>query len=210
MEPKFDNIISNVTVAENAAKIRRNLFPQSKRIQKMEIWDVFNKDGKPTGRTVPRKSPILRKGEYHLVVHIWTTDGRGNLLIQKRSESKTLMPGQWAATGGAAVAGEDSRTAAVRELKEELGIEKCVCDLKLLKRITRRNSFVDVYLTKARVLVNTLSLQLEEVAEARWVSPDCLKRMIERGEFHDYGKAYFETLFAALENWKESQDEQAT
>ncbi len=176
----------------------------------MEIWDVFNKDGKPTGRTVERRNPILRKGEYHLVVHIWTTDGRGNLLIQRRSDSKPLMPGLWAATGGAAVSGENSRLAAVRELKEELGIDKKENEIRLIKRIIKRNSFVDVYFTKASVKVDTLSLQTEEVAEARWVSPDCLKRMVERGEFHDYGKGYFDTVFAALDKEGSAQNAKTT
>ena len=90
----------------------------------MESWDILSRNGKPTGKTVSRMCPILRRGEYHLVVHIWTVDGKGNVLIQRRSDQKPLMPGEWAATGGAAVSGETSRFAACRELKEELGIEK--------------------------------------------------------------------------------------
>ena len=36
---------------------------------------------------------------------------------------RKLMPGEWAATGGSAVSGEDSLAAALRELNEEIGFE---------------------------------------------------------------------------------------
>ncbi len=176
----------------------------------MEIWDIYDRGGRPTGRTVSRRCSILRRGEYHLVVHIWITDGRGNTLIQRRSDSRPFMPGVWAATGGAAVSGEGSSLAAARELREELGIQKAPEELKLLRRITRRNSFVDVYFTRAAVRVDRLSLQREEVAEARWVSAESLKRMIIKGSFHDYGREYFETVFAELKKEQVKANEQAT
>ncbi len=176
----------------------------------MEIWDIYDRDGRLTGRTVTRRSPILRKGEYHLVVHVWITDGHGNFLIQRRSESKPLMPGKWAATGGAAVSGESSDTAAVRELGEELGINKKPSELKLLGRIVRRNSFVDVYLATAEARVDLLSLQREEVAEARWVSVATLVKMIEKGAFHNYGKEYFDLVFACTKKGIGKENEQTT
>lgn len=164
----------------------------------MENWDILNRNGRPTGRTVSRKCPILRRGEYHLVVHIWTVDGKGKILIQRRSDSKPLMPGEWAATGGAAIAGEASRFAACRELKEELGIEKQREELLYVTRMIRRNSLLDVYLTFADCDIEDLKLQEDEVAEVKWVSAEELAEMIEKGEFHNYGKEYFDKLFAAF------------
>ena len=88
----------------------------------MELWDVYSAEGRLTGRTVVRGGNTLRAGEYHLVVHIWPLNDYGSILIQKRTKTKKLMPGMWAATGGAAMAGETSERAARRELGEELGI----------------------------------------------------------------------------------------
>lgn len=167
--------------------------------ENMESWDILNRNGKPTGRTVSRMCPILRRGEYHLVVHIWTVDGRGNVLIQRRSDQKPLMPGEWAATGGAAVSGEASRFAACRELKEELGITKARDELVYVTRMVRRNSLVDIYLTFTDCDPADLVLQEDEVAEVKWVSTKELADMVSRGEFHNYGKEYFEKLFAAFE-----------
>ena len=83
-----------------------------------EKWDILNEKGVPTGRTTLRGNYLFKKGEYHLVVHIWIVSEDGRVLIQRRSEKKPLMPGEWAATGGAAKAGEDSFSAASRELFE--------------------------------------------------------------------------------------------
>ena len=31
-----------------------------------------------------------------------------------------------------------------------------------------------------------------------WVTPDELKRMIKKGEFHNYGMEYFDTVFSLI------------
>lgn len=163
----------------------------------MELWDVLTADGEPTGRTIARGASTLKSGEYHLVVHIWPLNDYGSILIQKRTKSKRLMPDTWAATGGAAIAGETSLEAASRELHEELGIKPEKGEMQLVKRIKRRNSLLDVWTIKKNVRVPELRLQKSEVAEAKWVSLDTLNAMIENGDFHDYGKEYF-TLVRGL------------
>ena len=89
----------------------------------IEIWDVLDENGALTGKTALRGKGVLKSGEYHLVVHIWIVSSTGMFLIQRRADDKKLMPGEWAATGGAAISGEDSFAAAKRELFEELGIK---------------------------------------------------------------------------------------
>ena len=158
----------------------------------MEIWDILDRYGNPTGKTVVRGKRGLMKGEYHLVVHIWVIDKNGNFLIQRRSDDRPLMPGEWAATGGAAMAGEDSFTAAKRELKEELGLEP---EIKFIQRIKRRNSFIDIWGAEVKCTVDSLKLQKSEVACAKWVSAQTLEKMVKKGEFHNYGRDYFNIIF---------------
>ena len=165
----------------------------------MEMWDILNADGVPTGKTTPRGKCSLKAGEYHLVVHIWVVSPRGEFLIQRRSDTKKLMPGEWAATGGAAISGEDSYTAANRELYEELGVASNKQTLKKLTRIKRRNSLLDLWFVNTYIKESRLKLQEDEVAEARWVSRDEFKNMIKNGEFHNYGKEYFDTLFQKID-----------
>ncbi|MBQ4119345.1 MAG: NUDIX domain-containing protein [Clostridia bacterium] len=166
---------------------------------KTEIWDVLDGEGNPTGKTVARGRYFLKPGEYHLVVHIWIISTGGRFLLQRRSDRKKLMPGEWAATGGAAISGESSFTAANRELFEELGIASNEQTLKKILRLKRRNSLLDIWLITSDVSESELTLQESEVAEARWVTRDELDDMIKKGHFHNYGKDYFKCVLEAIE-----------
>lgn len=164
-----------------------------------EKWDILDSGGNPTGKTTFRGHNFFKPGEYHLVVHIWVISSDGKLLIQKRADTKKLMPGEWAATGGAAISGEDSFTAAKRELFEELGIPSDKSTLKKTVRIKRRNSLLDIWLTVCDTPAEQLTLQDSEVAEAKWVTKEELVRMIEKGEFHNYGREYFNLIFEKIQ-----------
>lgn len=167
-----------------------------------EKWDILRSDGSSTGRTTLRGKCVLRPGEYHLVVHIWIMSSDGRFLVQRRSEQKRLMPGEWAATGGAAIAGEDSFTAANRELFEELGISSDKMTLRKLVRIKRRNSLLDVWFVNCDVESEQLHLQESEVAEAKWVTREEFKEMIDNGTYHNYGREYFNTVFQKIDELK--------
>ena len=75
----------------------------------MELWDIYDKNKKPTGRTMKRNDWHLKDGEYHL--------------ITKRVMTKAWAPGWWEVSGGAAQAGEASYDAVLREVKEETGLD---------------------------------------------------------------------------------------
>ncbi len=170
----------------------------------VEKWDVLNSYGKSTGRTILRGRAFLKPGEYHLVVHIWIISPNGKILIQRRADDKKLMPGEWAATGGAAISGESSFAAAKRELFEELGIKSNRDNLIKLLRLKRKNSFLDVWAITTDVPASSLVLQKSEVSSAKWVGRDELKSMIENGEFHNYGDEYFDSVFEKLDDYRGS------
>ncbi len=165
----------------------------------MEVWDILDKNGVPTGKTVERKRICLGKGEYHLVVHIWILGNDGRVLIQRRSFDKPLMPGEWAAIGGSALSGESALAAAKRELSEEMGIETEETDLKLIKNMVRKNSILNIFMVCRTMPISDLTLQVEEVSEAKWVHRNKLRQMIKNGEFHNYGKEYFDAVFQAFD-----------
>ena len=165
----------------------------------MEIWEILDRNGVPTGKTVERKRVCLARGEYHLVVHIWILGSDGRVLIQRRSFNKPLMSGEWAAIGGSAVVGETSAEAARRELAEEMGIQAEPNELRLIKQMVRKNSILNIYLLCSDVAVSDLVLQEEEVSEAKWVHRNKLRQMIKTNKFHNYGNEYFEAVFAAFD-----------
>ncbi len=164
----------------------------------MERWDVLNRSGEKTGETLTRGEQ-LQDGQFHLVVHVWFWDGQ-RLLIQKRSLRCEVMPGVWACTSGSVVSGESSRSAALREVKEELGISLAENDLHFIRRFRRKNSFVDLFLVHRSFDSSQCTLQDDEVDDIRWVSKDTLKHMILDSKFHNYGQGYFRYLFFCLKN----------
>lgn len=105
----------------------------------MEFWDIYDKDKKPTGRTMKKNDWILKDGEYHLSVLgvIHRPDGR--FLITQRVMTKAWAPGWWEVSGGAAQAGESSFTAVCREVKEEVGLDVSQCPGGLAYTYHREN-----------------------------------------------------------------------
>ena len=170
----------------------------NKNFMLFEKWDILDENGRFLGKTVFRSKAQLKPGEYHLVVHIWVISPDGKILIQRRSDKKKLMPGEWAATGGAAISGEDSFTAASRELFEELGIRSNKDTLKQILRLKRRNSLLDIWLIVCNTPADKLHLQKSEVAEAKWVTKEELESMIKNNKYHNYGREYFSRIFERI------------
>ena len=89
----------------------------------MERMDLYDAQRRPLGRTAERgeKRP---EGIYHLMAHILVFHPDGRILIQRRQPFKKYWSGLWdITTGGGALAGEDTARAAMREAREELGLE---------------------------------------------------------------------------------------
>ena len=89
-------------------------------------------------------------------------------------------PNVWdISAAGHVSAGETSRVGAVRELKEELGIDALPdelvyigenrCDYSLRNGTYIDREIQDVYLANKDVIVDDLVLQPEEVVEAKWI-----------------------------------------
>ena len=70
----------------------------------MELWDIYDADKKPTGRTMKRNDWCLKNGEYHLTVLGVVARPDGKFLITKRVMTKAWAPGWWEVSGGAAQA----------------------------------------------------------------------------------------------------------
>lgn len=117
----------------------------------MEYWDIYDKDKKRTGRTMKHNDWCLKDGEYHLTVLGVIVRPDGRFLITRRVKTKSWAPGWWEVPGGGVRAGEESREAVIRELKEETGLDVSGCDDGYLFTYRRENPgegdnyFVDVY-----------------------------------------------------------------
>lgn len=166
----------------------------------MEIWDVYDENRTKTGRTVSR-GEMLAPGERHLAVHVCLFNRRGEMLIQRRHPDKPLWPGAWdLSAGGAAVAGDDSRSAAEREAFEELGLRLDLSGVRPALTVNLENCFNDIYLIEREVDIAALTLQPEEVVAVRWASQQEICRMIDAGTFVAFHKGFIAALFDMRKN----------
>ena len=147
----------------------------------MELWDLYDKERRPLGKTHLRGVP-LAKGEYHLVVFVWVFNSCGQVLMTKRSPEKQSYPNLWEHTGGSAMAGESSMQAIRRELFEETGIRAEARELTLVDTYTRVGSFCDIYFLQKDVALSELTLQPGETCDAKWVTRAELEKMIAQGQ----------------------------
>lgn len=117
----------------------------------MEFWDIYDKNKKPTGRTMKRNDWCLKDDEYHLTVLGVLARPDGKYLITKRVMTKSWAPGWWEVSGGAAMAGERSEDAVKREVLEETGLDVSNAEGGYVFTYHRENPgkgdnyFVDVY-----------------------------------------------------------------
>ena len=146
-----------------------------------EPWDLYDAGRVPTGR-IMRRGDAVPEGLFHLSVSGWITDGQSRVLLTQRAACKRY-PLCWEGTGGCVRAGEDSLTAIVREIREELGVDVPASSARLIHSVRRESDFYDVYVFTRRALP-PLKLQREEVADARWVTCAELPDMLRRGELH--------------------------
>lgn len=150
-----------------------------------ELWDIYDENAKPTGEVVERTDAILPAGKYHIVVHIWLYNDKGEVLIQQRAPHVYWMPGKWATTGGSVISGEDSKAGAIREVQEELGITLQPSDLKFISRVKRKSALTDIYVAKTDATLSNMKLE-DAVDAVKYVNVMDLHEMIDYGTFVDY------------------------
>ena len=149
-----------------------------------ELWDVYDAEGRLTGKTHLRALP-LKPDEYHLCVHVWTQNSKGEFLLTRRSENKS-MPGLWESTGGSVTAGEDSFSAALREVREETGIELEPSAGKFLFRYSGVSFHCDVWLFRQDFDLSKVRLLEGETCAAMAASREKILELLEKDEFVRY------------------------
>ena len=149
----------------------------------MELFDIVDLYGKPTGETVERTvahAVAIR----HRTAHIWIVrrvSGRTQILLQKRSINKDSYPGKYdTSSAGHIQAGHEPLESALRELAEELGIEASEEQLTFVGtfdihfeeefhgKFFRDNEIAFVYVYDSPVDIEKLTLQPEEVERVDW------------------------------------------
>ena len=102
-----------------------------------EYFDILDENGNKTGERKLR-SEVHRDGDWHRAVHIWIINQNGEVLLQRRSPNKDSNPNMLdISCAGHLSAGDESLEGAIRELKEELGLDVRPNELQFIKTIKR-------------------------------------------------------------------------
>lgn len=149
----------------------------------MEIFDIVDEKGMPTGKTIER-TVAHEIGARHRTAHIWVvreTEGKIQVLLQKRAENKDSFPGCYdTSSAGHIQAGDEPLESALRELEEELGISAKAEELETVGtfpidfekefygKMFRDKEVAFVFLYRKDVETDKLTLQTEEVEAVEW------------------------------------------
>lgn len=76
-----------------------------------------------------------------MVVHVWIRNRKGEYLILQRAADRATFPLMWECVGGFVLKGESSIEGAIREVKEEVGLDLNPEDGIRLQRHYRENSY---------------------------------------------------------------------
>lgn len=159
-----------------------------------ELWDIYDNNRIKSGRIIER-GRNMRQDEYHIVVHVWVKNSNSEYLITKRTPNKSY-PNMWECTGGSVLVGEDSYTAALREAKEEMGVDLSKCNGRMILSYTRQHydfpDFCDVWLFYSDISIEDVTYQEGETCDAIWANENTINKMIEDREF--IGKDVFPYL----------------
>lgn len=140
-----------------------------------ELWDVYNEKRQITGRT-HRRGDMMPVGDYHLVVHVWLQNSAGEYLLTKRTPNKGF-PNMWECTGGSATIGDDSLTAAMREVKEETGFTVLPENGKCIMSYRRVDTFVDIWLFRQDFDIKDVVFQENETCGAMYATKEQILKM---------------------------------
>ena len=149
----------------------------------MELWDLYTRDRQFTGERHVRGEQ-LPPGRYHLVVHVWIKNSRGQWLISQRAASRPTFPLKWESVGGSVTAGEDSLEGALREAQEEVGVELDPANGWLISSTVREHfqDIRDVWLFVHDDPVDLANATTDEVAAIRWMSVEEIRALYDAGE----------------------------
>lgn len=144
----------------------------------MEYNDIYDIHRRPTGRVHKRGTPWAQ-GDFGFVVCVWVYDGEGRVLLTRRAPQKSF-PGTWENSGGAVKAGETSRQAVARELREETGIEAAEEEFKLLETGREGNIHYDYYCLQRNTPLSKIVLLPGETDGVQWATFQQVHEMIEK------------------------------
>jgi isopentenyldiphosphate isomerase len=177
-----------------------------------EYIDVVTNEGKPTG-LIELKSIIHQQGLYHHTAHVWLYTKNGKILLSQRSALKTICPLMWdVSVAGHVDAGESVINGALREMREEIGLNLMETDLTKIgvfecfqtyENGIMDNEFHNTFMAELMVPLSELKPQIEEVAALKLVPfvefENLLKHSETNGHFVATNTSYYQKVLERIQ-----------
>ena len=132
------------------------------------------------------------------MVHVWIRNSKGEYLISQRAANRPTFPLMWECVGGSVVKGEDSLLGAIREAKEEVGVDLNLENGQVLFTKTRKiiegkifNDILDVWLFEYDGEVDLSNATTDEVAQVAWMDRSQIKELFDADMFVDTLEYFF-------------------
>lgn len=178
-----------------------------------EYIDILNADGSPTGKKIS-KPDIHTQGHYHNTAHVWFYNSNSDILLARRSASKAIYPLLWdVSVAGHVDSGETITQAAVRETREEIGIEISEGLLEKIGVYTcfqsypngiKDNEFHHTYIARIDYDPNDFNLDINEVEQVKFVSISQFRELLENsdtnGHFISSNTLYYLEVIEAIQH----------
>lgn len=156
----------------------------------MEKWDLYTKYRQKTGEEYIRQDTCrIPEGRYHLVVHVWIRNSKGEYLISQRAANRPTYPLMWECVGGSVILGESSLEGALRETVEEVGVQLDPQRGRILFSRIRNDydgkkfrDFMDVWLFEYDGDADLKNATTDEVADIKWMKPEEIKAYYDAGK----------------------------
>ena len=152
----------------------------------MELIEIVDENGNFTGQIMD-KEEAHDKNLLHNEVGIFIINDDGKVLLQKRSANKRFSPNKWGLCAGHVEANESLENAALREIKEEVGLD--ITSKELIPygereiTISDSNSHITYfYYIRCNKKENEFAIQTEELSEVKWFNIDEIITMIKEGK----------------------------
>ena len=146
-------------------------------MEENEILPIVDKDGKVIGKAT-RKACHQHKNLIHPVIHCWIFNGKGQILLQKRAMTKKIKPGYWdISCGGHVLYGETCEYALLRELEEEIGVQKAnpLLFKTELQFFSQQTEFVSIYYAIIDQPLHYFTMQIDEVDDLQWIDREIIE-----------------------------------
>ena len=147
----------------------------------MEILDLYDDNFNKLDEIIVRGNSIP-SGKNIMLVVVFIKNKDNKYLIQKTSVSKG---GEYSTTGGHVLSSEDGETSIIREIKEELGIDVDIDELKHVSTIKypSKPCIFNIYILDKDIDISKLVLQSEEVMSVEWLSDIEIEKLINDNNF---------------------------